>query len=131
MLFQKHSLIFISTNTHKGGRTSSFQASLKVKGNWEANIYGTDGEIKLLAPFWCTTKLQLKDRNIVDFGPLPDRKKTDYFYFNSANLGFEAQHVRECIQKGLTESPLLNHEESLNIAKIVQEVRSQVGHVYK
>ena len=102
-----------------------------VNGTLESNIYGSEGYMKLLSPFWCGTKLQLKDGKVLDFGPLPDRKKADYFYFNSANLGFEAQHVRECIQKGLTESPLLTHEETLNIAKIVQEVRTLAGRNYK
>ena len=64
---------------------------------------------------------------MVDFGPLPERKKTDYNYFNSANLGFEAQHVRECLLNGLIESPAVKHEDSLNFAKILEEVRRQVG----
>ena len=117
----------ILTLFNVGGRTSTFVATLDVNTNWEARIYGTDGSIKILPPFWCSTQLHLKEGEIIDFGPLPERKMTDYNYFNSANLGFEAQHVRECLLKGLTESPVVKHEDSLKFAKILEEVRRQVG----
>ena len=44
-------------------------------------------------------------------------KRLIYNYFNSANMGLEAQHVRECLLKGLTESPLVQHEDSLKFPK--------------
>ena len=110
-----------------GGRTSTFVVTLDANTNWEARIYGTEGSMKILPPFWCSTQLQIKEGEIVDFGPLSERKKTDYNYFNSANMGLEAQHVRECLLKGLTESPVVKHEDSLKFAKILEEVRRQVG----
>ena len=84
--------------------------------------------MKLLMPFWCADRLQLKDGQVLEF-PLP-KGKFDFILPNSAGLGFEAQHVRECLKNGLKESPKVPHKESLNISKVMEIIRKQVGVVY-
>ena len=48
-------------------------------------------------PFWCADKLELSNGEVLEF-PLA-KAKYDYNFLNSSGLGFEAQHVRECLLK--------------------------------
>ena len=84
--------------------------------------------MSLKFPFWSATKLELKNGEIIEF-PLPEGRH-DFNFCNSAGLGYEAQHVRECLLKGLTESPAVSHNETLTIAELMEEVRKQVGVIY-
>ena len=118
-----------ATMLYKNNRTASFQISSKVNNSCEANVFGTKGSMKLCKPFWCADRLELKSGEILEF-PYSQKGKVDFFYPNSAGLGFEAQHVRECLLNGLTESPKLSLEETLSIAKIMECIRKQVGVVY-
>ena len=43
---------------------------------------------------------------------------------------WKAEHVGECIRNGKTESDLLSLDETLTIAKIMEEARKQIGVVY-
>ncbi len=43
---------------------------------------------------------------------------------------FEANHVMDCLDKGLTESPILPHAFSLQLMQILDKVRSKIGVVY-
>ena len=43
----------------------------------------------------------------------------------------EADHVRKCLQEGLTESPLLTLDESVLIAEIQNEIMNQIGVSYQ
>ena len=73
--------------------------------------------------------LELKNGEMVEF-PLPETSRHPFNFLNSAGLGYEAQHVRECLLKGLKESPAVSHTETLTIAELMEEVRKQVGVVY-
>jgi dihydrodiol dehydrogenase / D-xylose 1-dehydrogenase (NADP) len=42
-------------------------------------------------------------------------------------LRYEAQNVRECLKKGLTESPVISLDETLLLAELMEDVRKQVG----
>ena len=46
------------------------------------------------------------------------------------NPRYEAHHVRDCLLKGLKESPTVPHRDTLLMAEILEEVRTQVGVVY-
>ena len=62
--------------------------------------------------------------------PVPQGAKYPYNFQNSGGLLFEANHVRECLQKNLKESPLVTHQDSLLIAEIQQEIMDQIGVSY-
>ena len=53
-----------------------------------------------------------------------------FYYLNSAGLAHEANHVRECIFKGLKQSPEITHDLCILVAEILQDIRSQVGVVF-
>merc|ERR1711935_64959 len=116
------------TFLYSAGRSATFQYTSRVDTNNEAHIYGTKGKMTLKFPFWCTTKLQLQNGEVVEFS-LP-KAKYDYNFLNSGGLGIEAQHVRECLLKGLKESPALPHIETLTIAELMESIRKQIGVAY-
>ena len=117
------------TLVYSAGSMASLVFTTRANTSCEATIYGTEGSMTLKAPFWCPTKLQLKDGGIADF-PLPESGKVAFNFRNSAGLGHEAQHVRECLLAGLTESPKVTHAETLAIAELMEEIRKQVGVAY-
>jgi len=40
---------------------------------------------------------------------------------------YEAEHVRECLTKGLKQSPIMSHETSRRIMKYMDDIRRQIG----
>lgn len=117
------------TFLYSQGKSASFQYSSQLKTACQAHIYGSKGKMSLKFPFWCSNQLELPDGKILEF-PLP-KGRHDFNFWNSAGLAFEAQHVRECLQKGLKESPAVPHSETLTIAELMEDVRKQIGVVYK
>ena len=54
----------------------------------------------------------------------------NYTFENSANLAYEADHVRNCLLEGRLESLNISLDESLLIAELMESVRKQVGVSY-
>ena len=55
----------------------------------------------------------------------------DKFNFDQSQfLALEADHVRHCLLDGLKESPRVTHQMTMNAAKIMQEIRRQIGVIY-
>lgn len=92
------------------------------------NFFQIDG------PFWCPTTICITSKNdddqCEDF-PLPEGAKYPFNFTNSQALVHEADHVRKCLQEGLTESPLLTLDESVLIAEIQNEIMNQIGVSYQ
>ncbi len=84
--------------------------------------------MKLKFPFWSANKLEMPDGSEVAF-ELPEAKY-DFNYWNSAGLYYEANHVRDCLKKGLTESPVVPHSLSKTFAEVLEIIRKQAGVVY-
>ncbi|PAA64926.1 hypothetical protein BOX15_Mlig012888g1, partial [Macrostomum lignano] len=91
-----------------------------------ALVLGDKGSAKLEDYFWCPTKLTLNGELI--HMPTPPVRQGDKFnFFESGGLLYEANHVKECLEKGLTESPLLSHKECQLIHDILAEGHKQLG----
>ena len=78
---------------------------------------------------WTATELVLPDGVKKTF-PLPTGSKHAFNFLNSANFAHEAEHVGQCILAGNTESNLLSLDETLTIARIMEEARKQIGVAY-
>uniref|UniRef100_A0A8C5RWU7 Trans-1,2-dihydrobenzene-1,2-diol dehydrogenase n=1 Tax=Laticauda laticaudata TaxID=8630 RepID=A0A8C5RWU7_LATLA len=94
----------------------------------EATIGGTGGIIKIPDNMNSPTVMFLKGNRWE--WPLPPSPERLYF---KHNIGFRYQieHVRECLENGLKESPIMPLEESERIVCIMDEARKQVGVVYE
>ena len=55
----------------------------------------------------------------------------NYKFDNSANLAYEADHVRDCLLEGRLESPKITLNETILIAELMETVRKQVGVSYE
>uniref|UniRef100_A0AAV2LQM3 Trans-1,2-dihydrobenzene-1,2-diol dehydrogenase n=1 Tax=Knipowitschia caucasica TaxID=637954 RepID=A0AAV2LQM3_KNICA len=93
----------------------------------DAVICGTEGSIKVLGPMHCPTTLVVNDKQ-AEY-PLPEPCMPVNFT-NSTGLRYEAQEVRQCLLKGLKESPLMPLSESVLLTEIMDEIRKQVGVVF-
>ncbi|XP_037609765.1 trans-1,2-dihydrobenzene-1,2-diol dehydrogenase-like [Sebastes umbrosus] len=90
----------------------------------DAVISGTKGSIKVLCPMHCPTALVVNDKE-TEY-PLPEPCLPLYFP-NSTGLRYEAEEVRQCLLKGLKESPRMPLADSVLLTEIMDEIRKQVG----
>ena len=82
------------------------------------------GIVRIPTYFWCPTNIVLPNGQTIE-QPLPETmKKTNYEH--SAGLRYQAIACREQIISGATEHPFMTHENSLQIARIVESARRQV-----
>ncbi|XP_076012219.1 dihydrodiol dehydrogenase, tandem duplicate 1 [Genypterus blacodes] len=93
----------------------------------DAVISGTKGTIKVLGPMHCPTTLVVNDKETEH--PLPE-PGLPLNFTNSTGLRYEAEEVRQCILKGLKQSPLMPLSDSILLTEIMDEIRKQVGVVF-
>ena len=133
--------------TYSGNRTAAFSTSSSILTPCEAHVYGTRGCAKVEYPFWAPTEYTTENgkdfnayrfvhRIIISFYFQGTKSfkfhtsKIPYNFTNSAALAFEANHVRDCLVKGLKESPVLTFDRTIAIAEISDEIRRQLGVTY-
>ena len=107
----------------------------------ETVALGTKGRMKIHTPGHCPTKLSVARKgsgrgksagNIEYEFALPEdtdeiAKAGGYFYPNSSGFAYEAAAVARCIAAGKKEAPQFTLGETLLNAKLVDEMRSQLG----
>jgi predicted dehydrogenase len=92
--------------------------SLKETTKSEALIEFEKAEITIHERFHESDKLSIKTENEVI------KKDFDHQY---RGYNFEIEHVQECLQKGLTESPFMTFAFSLSLMETLDEIRNQIG----
>ena len=78
--------------------------------------------------FWATMNLIDVDGTNKTW-PLP-KPKYDTIFLNSAAFRYEAEAVRKSISEGKIENEVASHAESLQLARIEEEIRRQIGVKY-
>eukprot|EP01130_Rhizamoeba_saxonica_P000311 TRINITY_DN10289_c0_g1_i1.p1 TRINITY_DN10289_c0_g1~~TRINITY_DN10289_c0_g1_i1.p1 ORF type:complete len:338 (-),score=64.90 TRINITY_DN10289_c0_g1_i1:21-1034(-) len=94
-------------------------------------IHGTKGYIKIPSPFWCPTGYILYvdgEESKVEFD-LPQVEE-EFCFTNSVGLSYEIQHVQECVDNGLLESPLLGFDFLVERMRLMDQIRESIGLVY-
>ncbi|KAF3686835.1 Trans-1,2-dihydrobenzene-1,2-diol dehydrogenase [Channa argus] len=76
---------------------------------------------------WCPTSLVVNGKETQY--PLPE-PYLPLNFLNSTGMRYEAEEVRQCLLKGLKESAVMSHSDSLLLAEMEDEIRRQVGVVY-
>ncbi|PSN53383.1 hypothetical protein C0J52_03796 [Blattella germanica] len=114
------------TLKYKGEKTATLLTHSKVQLPNEAFVIGTKGVIKVMEPFWCPTSIKTPEKT-KEF-VLPAASKP-FNFTNSAGLRYEAMEVRQCLKKGVLESPKVSHQDSLVIAQLEDEIRKQIGKI--
>jgi predicted dehydrogenase len=109
------------TFTYHDGAMASLFSTLATDTPVEAVIAGTKGRIEMRNRFHnAIGKLYLI---IGDHEPkeIAVHREEGYGY------QFEARHVNECLKKGLTESPVMTHEDSLRLMETLDVIRGIAG----
>ncbi|XP_004415144.1 PREDICTED: trans-1,2-dihydrobenzene-1,2-diol dehydrogenase [Odobenus rosmarus divergens] len=104
---------------------ASFTCSISAQLSNMAFVSGTKGMAQILNPFWCPTELVVKGEH--EEFPLPPTPSKEFNFTNGAGMVYEAKHVRECLRKGLKESPVIPLAETELLADILEEVRKAIG----
>ncbi|KAM7233147.1 hypothetical protein CapIbe_015283 [Capra ibex] len=110
---------------YPGGVHGSFTCSISAQLSNTVAVSGTKGMAQLLDPCWSPTELVVKGEH-KEF-PLPPAPGKEFNFTNGMGMCYEANHVRECLQKGLKESPVIPLVESELLADILEEVRKAIG----
>ncbi|CAF4996843.1 unnamed protein product, partial [Rotaria sp. Silwood1] len=87
-------------------------------------IHGTEGVVSIPMYFKCPTRIVLPNGHHVDHHLPETIKKTNFV--NSVGLLYEAIACRDQIMSGKTEHPLMTLENSLQIARIIEQARKQI-----
>ncbi|RUS75603.1 hypothetical protein EGW08_016629 [Elysia chlorotica] len=115
---------------YPGGKLASLTFSNQTHfGLNRMTIRGTKGLIMIPDFFWSPTKIILPDNEKIF--ELPKVRHPEKFrYFCGEGLTYQIHNFRECLLKGLTESPNVPHRTSERISHISQGVLNQLGVQY-
>ncbi|XP_006541262.1 trans-1,2-dihydrobenzene-1,2-diol dehydrogenase isoform X1 [Mus musculus] len=108
---------------YPGGVHGSFTCSISSNLPNTAYVSGTKGMAQI-QKLWAPTELVVNGER-KEFPP-PVLGK-DYNFVNGSCMLYEANHVRECLRKGLKESPVVPLAESELLAEILEEARKAIG----
>lgn len=89
----------------------------------DAHISGSKGRIHLTPRFYTPeTTIEFYPGRAIDGKQIITTKPTKGFGYH-----YEAEHVGECLRKGLTESPVMTHSDTLLLMEILDEIRRKAG----
>jgi predicted dehydrogenase len=109
--------------SHDDGSYAVLESSLQIKHNRPAEIFGTEGVIRLLDPwFEKSPGIEVEMDN--------GKKDMVPFAWEGHGLQFEIEEVVRCVSQQKIESGLMPHALSKMILKIMDEIRDQVGVSY-
>ncbi len=108
--------------SYRDGRSALISSTLACQTAITAEINGTEGMIQLPTPWYKNDKLTLvrpgEEPQLISVEPMVN--------------GFEYQirEVTACLDKGLLESPLHSHTDSLRLSRTMDVIRGQLGVKY-
>lgn len=97
---------------------SVLSASIVSESDMKANISGTKGHIQLNSPWF-----------IADGYSVATNDKEETFSLPNLGKGYthEALECHDCIRNNQIESKLWSHQNSLDLSKILEEIKNQIG----
>jgi predicted dehydrogenase len=104
---------------YPSGALALLSAAIRTATPHEALIIGTEGSVRLHAPWWQPTAMTLTPTSgePETFGePLPHN-----------GYAYEAAEVARCLRAGLLESPVMPLDETLAIMRVLDSCRAQWG----
>ena len=107
---------------YENGSTASLSSTFEAHTTNEAFIYGTEGKIKLEAPFHHPQQIVIDNDKGREALAIPHRGN-GYVH--------EIESVNECLQQGLLEHPEMPLAGSLAISQIIDKVKKEIGVTYE
>ncbi len=106
---------------HPGGQVSALTTGIRVNTPQDAVILGSEGSIKLHAPWWKLTKITVNAGGKSEEIDLP---------YEGQGMNYEAAEVGNCLRAGKNESDILPWAETLSVMKMLDTLRGQWGLKY-
>jgi predicted dehydrogenase len=106
---------------HPGGRVGVIKAAIRVAMACTARISGSDGWIDVPAFMHCPDTITVHT---------PAGHETVDGHYDGDGLRFQIEHVQHCLADGLTESPAVPLDETIQLATTLDTLRAQLGVVY-
>jgi predicted dehydrogenase len=110
------------TLTHPGGAISSLSCTFAVDTPIQAVIAGTLGRIEMHNRFHNPSSTVYL---ISGKGGKPEEQEV--YREDGYGYQFEAQHVTDCLLEGLTESPVMTHQDTLELMETLDAIRKVCG----
>lgn len=115
-----------ATLTFADGLTAQLATGITLNLDNGLQIFGDDGWIKLNNPWMCSDPQGNWSFELVRAG-----REAEVIEGNAPPLyQIEVDHVAECIARGMRQSPLVSHADSLRNARILDDWRSAIGLQY-
>ena len=111
-------------------RLATIACGVGQRMNNKVFIEGDKGRI-MIDGMWWNPKRAVLTQGTKDVVYYADNDAVFEDNFESTGFQYEAQHVNDCIEKGLTESPIMPLKDSMAIAKAMDALRKDFGVVYK
>ncbi len=114
------------TFNYENGAIAQMFSTFLSDTSTEADICGTEGRIRLTARYYTPFT------TIEYYAGKPDTKQIITLHGNEEGFGYqyEAQHVCECLESGLTESNVMTHADSLLLMETLDNIRNKAGIIY-
>ena len=109
---------------YSGGRMAQLSCAIRTTTHHEASFFGTEGRLRLEAPWWRGTALTVWMR------PGPEGGETSHHPYEGNGYQHEAAEVMACLRAGKLESDIMPLDETLSLMETLDAVRAQWGLVY-
>ncbi|MBN1873996.1 MAG: Gfo/Idh/MocA family oxidoreductase [Anaerolineae bacterium] len=109
---------------YAGGKFAQLSCAIRTTTHHEASIFGTEGRIRLHAPWWRGTTLTLYTK------PVPEGDNVIEMPFEGNGYNYEAAEVMTCLRAGKTESDTMPLNETLHLMETLDAIRGQWGLKY-
>ncbi len=106
---------------HGNGALASLYISLRAKSSPDLSLMGDKGKIYAHAPIFCPSKLTIAADGKEEVIELP---------FEANGYQYEAMEVGRCLREGKTESGIMPLDETLQIMRTMDNIRTQFGLKY-
>ena len=111
-------VLFKYNNGKQAQLFSTFKANLPT----DAEICGSEGSLKLTTRFYePSATIEYYTETIREKETIQVEKQEGFGY------RYEAQHVTECIQQGLKESPIMSFQDSVLLMETLDAIRQKAG----
>ena len=102
------------------GQIASLNSTVNATTMHDAWIYGSKGNIRVPL-FWCANSASLIIDGVEQTIDTPHKVN---------GYEWEIKEVHRCLEQGLIESPVMSWQESVNVMRIMDEIRAQIGLEY-
>jgi predicted dehydrogenase len=109
------------TLKYANGQLAALTTGIRINTPQEAVILGTDGSLKLHAPWWKANTLTVNANGKSETLSVP---------FEGQGMNYEAKEVGDCLRAGKIESAILPLSETLSVMKTLDTLRAQWGLKY-